>query len=149
MGRSFTLIAGGGFSTVPGETPDFADAKVRFFGGFRFQIIGYNRGQPGSGLEDSFGFFQAGYARDKLWRYEETVTTEVDGVETTETIQRDEQDRFFLESEIEIPRLGTKALRLVLRGFADLPTSGSGPADVRVSALVGVKPDQLAGLFGQ
>lgn len=149
VGRSMSVVLGGGFSTVPGETLSFADAKVRYFAGVRFQIIGFNRGRPGTGLEDSFGFFQVGYARDKLWKYTEPVETEVDGETVTETRERDEQDRFFMESEIEVPRLGTKALRLVLRGFADLPTSGSGPADVRVSALVAVKPDQLAGIFGR
>lgn len=149
VARSFAVIAGAGLSTIPGSKQGSADAKARLFLGARLQAFGFNRGRPGTGLGDSNGFFQFGYAYDKLWKYEGTVEMEVDGETVIETTVRDEEDRFFAEGELEIPRLGTRGVRFVIRAYADLPVSGDGPADVRISGLVGIKPDQLMGVFGR
>ena len=55
-------------------------------------------------------------------------------------IRRDESERYFLEGELEVPRVGTNWFRMLIRAKASVPRSGDGPSDVRVSVLGSIDP---------
>jgi len=114
--------------------------KKRWFAGVEFAVNGYNAGKPGDSLANSRGFFRTGIMEDKLWENVQLSPASEDGM--TPATFSDESERYFLEGELEIPKVGTDSWRLLLRTFASIPTSGKGPSDVRVSALVSIDPRQ-------
>lgn len=141
-----SLILGGGFTTQPGESSQL-DAKTRLFGGIRFQIARYSA-EASSDLTGSSGYLQVGAARDELWKFTELQDLDGDMTTTADVMEVafDERDRWFVETQITIPNIslgGDNSGRLKLRLYADLPRSGDGPSDVRISALFEYDLSQL------
>jgi hypothetical protein len=132
------LALGAGLSSVPGESTSRLETRQRVFGALRISAQGYNAGEPAETLGNSLGFIQAGYAQNDLWERVELVPASEDG--SQEAVFSDESKRWFLEGEVELPRVGTDWARLLLRIFVSAPQSGDGPSDVRVSALISVDP---------
>lgn len=124
--RSF--IAPEGTATSDGATKP--ELRGRLFAGLRLQVLGYNAGKPAESFGDTRGYFEAGYARDQFWR----------GLDMA---------RLYLEGQIEIPGVVNKNVRLLARIAVDRPWgSGSGPSEVRISALASIKPAVLSAFFG-
>ncbi len=142
-GLNWLGLAGGlGFATVPGDdSGDALDARQRYWVAIETSVQGYNAGQPANRLGNTTGFLRFGYMKDDRW--EKTVL--VPATETEEAVTSDESDRYFVEGEIELPRLGTDAVRFAIRLFASIPESGDGASDVRVSALATVDPRKWFG----
>jgi hypothetical protein len=77
-----------------------------------------------------------GYAKDKFWRYDRLI----DDTSTPPTImQINETDRIVVDARMDVPQVfESEDVRLHARVFADLPASGNGPSDVRISLLLTV-----------
>jgi hypothetical protein len=132
-------IAGGvGFATVPGNADSSVAAKRYFYVAGRCEVEGYNSGRAAESLAGSSAWVQAGLLWDDL--FEDVVVRAADG-EVPE-LRSDESERYFLEGEFEIPRVGNSWFRLAVRAFASLPRSGDGPTDVRVSVLGSIDPTE-------
>ncbi|MEM1203750.1 MAG: hypothetical protein AAGN66_11025 [Acidobacteriota bacterium] len=132
------IVLGAGFSTLPGEN-DFTATKSRLFGGLRLNVDGINHGRKGSDhFSNARGIAQIDYAEDKLFEAVVLRAASEDG--TVPAVVSDESERIRLTGEIELPPLGNSKIRLVIRGHASLPTSGDGPADIRLSALASFDP---------
>lgn len=136
--RWLGLLAGAGASSLPGEEGAELDLRRRWFAGLEMSVKGYNAGQPAKSLGGTRGFVRFGYMDDELWDNVEIEPASDDG--TTPAVFSDESERYFLNGELELPKLGTEWLRIYLRTFISVPASGDGPSDVRVSALVSVDP---------
>ncbi|MEM9597704.1 MAG: hypothetical protein AAGD06_25785 [Acidobacteriota bacterium] len=143
----FGVVLGAGFSTLPGEN-DFTATKSRLFGGLRLNVDGINHGRKGSDhFSNARGIAQIDDAEDKLFEAVVLRAASEDG--TVPAVVSDESERIRLTGEIELPPLGNSKIRLVIRGHASLPTSGDGPADIRLSALASFDPrDWFKGLGG-
>ena len=132
------LAVGVGLSSVPGEATSRLETRERTFGAVRISAQGYNAGEPAETLGNSLGFIQAGYAHNDLWERVELEPASEDG--SQDAVFSDESKRWFLEGELELPRVGTDWARLLLRLFVSVPKSGNGPSDIRASALISVDP---------
>ncbi|MCH7666002.1 MAG: hypothetical protein IH936_08750 [Acidobacteria bacterium] len=143
----FGFLLGSGFSTFSGGS-DSVEAKQRYFYGLRLQVLGYNRKKAPEGFGGTTGYVQFGLARDDLWRFEELVDTDSNPVTDAVVVMRDERDRIFFEAALEFPKLGSDAARMAVRLFADLPESGNGPADIRVSILAAIDLKAIGKTFG-
>jgi hypothetical protein len=132
------LAVGVGLSSVPGEANSRLETRERTFGAVRISAQGYNAGEPAETLGNSLGFIQAGYAQNDLWERVELEPASEDG--SRNAVFSDESKRWFLEGELELPRVGTDWARLLLRLFVSVPKSGNGPSDIRASALISVDP---------
>ena len=125
-----------GFATVPGEESSSLVAKENYFLGLRVEVEAYNSGRPAESLAGASAWFQAGLLWDNL--FDDVVVAAANG-EIAE-IRRDESERYFLEGELEVPRVGTNWFRMLIRAKASVPRSGDGPSDVRVSVLGSIDP---------
>lgn len=127
------LAGGAGFTTVPGATGSELQTRHRWFVGFRSSVQGYNAGEPADRLGNSSGYIQLAYLKDEL--FQDVI---LDSMHPER--RSDESVRWLLSGEIELPRLGTEWARISLRGVANIPRSGDGPSDIRISALVSIDP---------
>ena len=132
------IVAGAGLSSIPGAADSELETRQRTFAGIRFAAQGYNAGDPKDSLAESVGFIHAGLAWDDLWEEVEIEPAAADG--SSPAVLSDESKRYFLEGELELPRVGTEWARIVMRLYASVPRSGDGPSDVRVSALMSIDP---------
>ena len=131
-----SLIFGGGFTTRPGEAADL-EARTRLFAGLRFQIARYGT-EASQDLAGSSGYLQFGIAQDELWKFTELRDLDGDPLTDAVPVSFDEKDRWFIETQVTIPNISLgsdESGRLKVRLYADLPQSGDGPSDVRISAL--------------
>ncbi len=135
---SFGLVGGIGFSTFSGGSGSSVEAKERYFYGARWQVNSYNRKLDPVNFGGTTGFVQFGMARDDIWQFEESIDADGDPSTDPEVVQRDERDRYFFEAQLEFPRLGNETARLATRLFADIPKSGDGPSDIRISVLAAI-----------
>jgi len=141
----FAIATGFGFTTVPGEAGSELETKTKYYVALRGEVEGYNAGQPADSLAGSSSWAQAGTMNNDLF---EAVVLET-ATDTTPAVLSDESKRYFLEGEVELPRVGTEWLRILVRLYASVPTSGDGPSDVRVSALASVDPRKWFGGVGK
>jgi hypothetical protein len=126
------LRLGGGFSTQPSEAGDDVDTRARGYAGMVFRA---NYGQDDRGRQGKGEVF-IGYAKDKFWKYE-TVIDDTTMPPTTMLVN--ETDRFVVEARMDVPQVfASEDVRLHARIFADLPASGDGPSDIRISLLLTV-----------
>jgi hypothetical protein len=122
----FALVGGLGARSVPGQ--DAVDARARFFGGIRLQVLGYNADRPAESFGNSRGHVEIGVARNWFWR------------DTKE-------GRLYSEAQLEIPNIGAKYVRFLARITVDRPMqfANTGPSEIRLSVLSSINPT----LFGQ
>jgi len=142
---AFGILAGVGLSSVQSDDKQGAYTRSRWFAGLRVQVSGYNAAERASSLGTTRGYVQFGYAYDDRWQWTELASGSAE--QDPEYVQRSEKGRLFLEGQLELPQVGTQWLRLLVRLYADLPSSKKGPSDIRVSALASIKPDQLRTIF--
>jgi hypothetical protein len=140
---AFSLPVGVGFSTR--SDPDNVKAPVRYFAGVRWDVRAYNVQQGADALGNTTGFVQVGFAHDDFWEWTETVPSATAGVEPTK-VHMDERERWFVEAQLKLPN-NSGSVAFSPRVFADIPTSGDGPADIRVSILAKISLDKFTGLF--
>jgi len=121
---------GTGFSTLPSETESDVTATGRIFSGIVFKA---NYGQDEAGRNGRGEIF-LGFAHDEFWKYTETSNGD------TNTSKRvDETSRVIVDGRLDLPGVfSSENVRLHANMFADLPTSGDGPSDIRISLLVTV-----------
>ncbi|HET9754311.1 MAG TPA: hypothetical protein VFP52_15170, partial [Myxococcales bacterium] len=105
-----------------------------FFGGFRFQVAGYNAGNPGDSLADTRGFLELGFARDGYWQ--------------DASFKSDQRNRLYAEGQLEIPGLGGENVRVLMRARSSTPLQFDGPSELRLSALVSINPAVFRTIFG-
>jgi len=124
----FVPVLGAGLrSLAPGTV---TDVRYRFLGGVRLQVLGYNAGEPAENFGNTRGFVEVGYSRDQFWR------------ETNE-------NRIYTEGQIEIPSIGSKWLRFLVRMKIDRGIGPPGdPSEVRISVLSSINPSTLGALLG-
>ncbi len=114
-------------SVAPAE---FTDVRRRFFGGARLQAVGYNAGEPAENFANTRAFLEFGYARDEFWK-------------------GTNENRIYVEGQIEIPSFGSKWVRLLVRMKIDKalgPTEN--PSEVRMSVLSSINPSTFGTLLG-
>lgn len=122
------LQLGVGFSSRPGDGVTLDEVSRRSFGGFLV------RGTFGSNVA---GSAMLGIAEDDFWNYEYAAAKE-------SAVQLRESDRYIFDSRLNLPNFfENDSIQASLRLFADLPRSGDGPSDVRVSFLVDVALDSV------
>jgi hypothetical protein len=139
----FAVVFGAGFSSVPKPSGMDLETRQRTFLGLRNSVEGYNAGKSAERLADSSGFLQIGFGTDDLWDAVILEPASADGM--TPAVISDESERYILEAQLDLPRLGTQSTRIAVRLYASLPQSGDGPSDVRVSALASVNPRRWFG----
>lgn len=124
---------GGGFSTQPSDnSDDDVDTRSRVYGGVVFRA---NYGADDRGREGKGEVF-LGYAKDKFWKYDRIID---DSVMPALTERVNESGRLVVDARMDIPQVfESEDVRLHARLFADLPASGKGPSDIRVSLLLTV-----------
>ena len=126
-GLGFRL--GGGLTTQPSEAENDVSTRARGYGGLVFRA---NYGDDPDGMNGKGELF-LGYAKDKFWRYET-----VDPMTMATTIV-DETSRVIVDARMDVPGLfQSENVRMHARIFADVPASGDGPSDVRISLLLTV-----------
>jgi len=135
---NWALVLAGGFGSVPTPGSSDLETRQRTFLGLRSSVMGFNAGRPADSLANSKGFFQIGVGWDDLW--EEVILEPASEDGTIPALVSDESERYVLEGQLELPRVGTEWLRIAVRLYASIPTSGDGPSDLRVSALASVDP---------
>lgn len=123
------LVAGAGVRSLPGLST--VDARFRYFGGVRVQVLGYNSDQPASGFRGARSHIEAGYARDWFWR---------------DTIEH----RVYATAQLEIPKIGSRYLRFAVRATVDRPThfGDTSGSEVRLSVLSSINPEIFGSLLG-
>ena len=134
--KNVGFSAGVGFATLPGEASGALVAKNNYFVALRAEVEAYNSGRPAETLAGASGWLQGGLLWDGLFEDVVVKAAEGDG----EELRSDESERFFVEGELEVPRVGTNWFRMLVRIRASVPTSGDGPSDVRVSVLGSIDP---------
>jgi hypothetical protein len=139
---SFGLIGGAGFSTVPAAGT--SSAPLRFFGGVRLEVFAYNTLQSPDFFGNASGFFQAGYAHDRAWKFDETIPATDSTPESI--VHHDDQHRIWAEGQIRFADSKDQKVVYSLRVFGDFPTNG-GPYDLRVSLLASIQVQRLLGFF--
>ena len=121
--RNVGLQLGAGYSTRPGEGTTLSDVSRRTFGGLLF------RGDFGDRVS---GYAMLGVSEDDFWTYD-SVDSEGNPVTSRES------DRYIFDGRLNFPNtFSTSAVQFSLRLFSDLPRSGNGPSDIRVSILADV-----------
>ena len=121
---------GVGFSTQPSEPDGDVSTKERIVLGVLFKA---NYGLDEAGRNGRGEIF-IGYAYDRFWKYEETLNSS----ETT-TVNVNEVNRILVDGRLDLPGVfKSEEVRLHARLFADLPSSGLGPSDIRISILLTV-----------
>jgi hypothetical protein len=131
--QDLRVVGGIGFTTQPDKSLSASSAKGRYYVGLRI-----DNPKLGAGRE---AFLMIGMAKDKLWQFNETV--DVAGIPTV--VFRDESERYVIEGRLTIPGVFGEGRNVWLSGrvFADLPRSGDGPSDIRVSLHVSSDIDRL------
>ena len=141
ISRTFAVIAGGGFTTVPEEEgDDQVRAEIRYFAGIQFRVLRFNSEKSVDQFKNTYGYGRLTFARDDFWQWEE-VRMNDDG--TMDVVPREEKDRIVFEWQLEIPNVNIMGARFAVRLFADVPLSGDGPSDVRASLLASVNLSQF------
>jgi hypothetical protein len=123
---ALAAVLGAGLRSVIGE--NVPETRWRWFLGVRLQALGYNAGMPAEGFADTRGYFEAGFARDEFWR----------GLHMW---------RAYSEGQLEIPGVGGKWVRFLVRLKLDRPLGG-GASEVRISALTSIAPSALGAFLG-
>lgn len=108
--------------------------EANLLAGVRLQVPGYNVSTPADSLADTRGFIEVGYTRDRYWK--------------DAAFQSDQRNRFYAEGQLEIPGLGGKNLRVLMRVRGSKPMQFDGPSDLRVSALAAINPAIFGTIFG-
>ncbi len=123
---------GGGFSTLPSEAEGDVDTRGRGYAGLVFRA---NYGKDPLGRQGKGEVF-LGWAKDKFWRYDRVVD-DTTMPPTLETV--DETDRLIVDARMDVPQVfESEDVRIHARVFADIPASGNGPSDIRISLLLTV-----------
>jgi len=124
-------VAGLGERSVPGGGA--LDARPRFFGGLRVQVLGFNADRPADNFGGSRGYLEIGWAKDWFWR---------------ELQQKDQ--RIYAEAQIEIPNVGAKYLRFLVRAAADraMEFGNGGRSEIRLSVLSSINPSVFGQILG-
>jgi len=129
---------GVGFTTRPNDTATDVDTASRVFGGVVFRAIYGENATTNSGVGEVF----LGLSHDRFWRFSEKGTG-ADAIERT----INEKNRFIVDGRMDLPGiLNSDQVRIHARVFADLPLSGKGPSDIRLSLLLTFSIDKLLGL---
>ena len=120
------VVGGVGFTTQPDQSLSATNARGRYYLGIRV-----DNAKLGARRE---AFLVIGMSKDRLWKFNETV--DINGVATI--VARDESARYVVEGRMTIPGIFGENRNVWLSGrvFADLPRSGDGPSDIRVSLHV-------------
>lgn len=131
--RGLGVRVGGGFSTQPSDSSDDdVDTRGRGYAGLVFRA---NYGVDEHGREGKGEVF-LGLAKDKFWKFDRVVD---DSVMPVVTERVDEAERIIVDARMDIPQVfESEDVRLHARLFADLPASGDGPSDIRISLLLTV-----------
>jgi hypothetical protein len=130
MQPSLALVAGLGIRSAGLlDAREVADARWRYMGGLRFQVLGYNAGLPAESLGDTRGYLELGIARDQFWK-------------------SDNMWRWYALQQVEIPYIGSKWLRFLARMKVDRPFSDYGASEFRFSLLASISPSLFADLLG-
>ena len=117
--KIFGTRIGIGLTTEPSDADTDVDARPRAYIG---KLVHADFGTSKDKRRGSGRVF-LGYAKDKFW----------------DRPGSDESDRIVLDAQLDVPGIfSTKTVRLFGRVFADVPTSGSGPSDIRISLLLNV-----------
>jgi hypothetical protein len=138
---SFAVLGGFGVGTVPDSAVSELQAKGRVFAGVRLGVAAYNAARSADYFGNASGFVQFGVAYDDLWKFRDQGA---DG----KVVERDERERFFIEGQLRMQDAKDRAVSLSPRIHIDLPTSGNGPSDIRVSLLASIKLERLRGWTG-
>ena len=130
--RDLRFVVGAGFTTLPDESVRETRAESRYFLGARID-------NPTLGA-DREAYLVLGLARDNFWKFDKMV--DMNGTETVNMV--DERDRLFAEGRFTIPGVfGDRNVWLSARVYADLPASGNGPSDIRVSLHISTDLNRL------
>lgn len=145
ISRTFGLLFGAGFSTVPNDGDD-VDARMRVFAGLQFRVLRFNTRNSENQFHNAIGTGRLLYAYDDFWAWEELQDTDGDPSTPDTLVKREEKERLVFDWRLIIPAF--RALDnadLALRLYADIPASGDGPSDLRVSALFTFKLSNILG----
>lgn len=134
---SFGLVGGGGVRSRlnrDSTTDPVPLLEANLMAGMRLQVPGYNAGNPADSLAGTQGFIEVGYTRDRYWK--------------DPSVQSDQRNRLYAEGQLEIPGLGGKNVRVLMRVRGSKPMQFDGPSDLRISALAAINPAVFSTIFG-
>jgi hypothetical protein len=134
---NISWIAGGGFTTVPDSAS--VHSPTRAFTGIRVDIGDLNTAQDAAHFAGSSGYFQVGYAYDNFWAFDKAPSS-IAGAPGIPG----QRHRIIIEGQVRIPN---STLSVSPRFFVDLPASGSGDSDIRISALAAIDATKLGSWF--
>jgi len=124
-----------GFSSIPDQVDDVR-VRSRYYFGPVF------RADYGTADDDrnSVGEAFFGLAVDESWRFSRMVEVpDGTGGTTTEQQRFNEAERFVIDGRLDVPGFfQNDKVRLRSRFLADLPLSGRGPSEIRISLLLSV-----------
>ncbi|HEY6322625.1 MAG TPA: hypothetical protein VJA16_13805 [Thermoanaerobaculia bacterium] len=134
---NISWIAGGGITTIPDSSS--VHSPTRGFTGIRVDIGDLNTAQDAAHFGGSSGYFQVGYAYDNFWAFDKAPSS-VAGAPGIPG----QRHRIFIEGQVRFPN---STLSISPRFFVDLPASGSGDSDIRISALATIDATKLGSWF--
>lgn len=125
------LRIGAGFGTQPDDdNRSEVNTRERFFAGTVFRA---NYGEDSLG-RIGLGEVFIGFATDRFWNYSLTSEQNLNASSVV-----DEKRRIVIDGRLDLPGVfKSEEVRLLARLFADLPASGNGPGDLRISILLTV-----------
>lgn len=136
--RRVGFVAGAGVTTVPADGNSALESRTRGYYGLAIDVAAFNLGRAGDGLQGARSFLHLAWAEDELFENVLLKAASDDGSE--KAVYGDESERYLLKGELELPQVGNDYFRLLMRGVVNVPRSGDGPSDIRVSALISTDP---------